>query len=174
MWNLSGKPMAEIMRDEQREIDANIPRHDPSTVSLEEMEKIAAYLTHLTPRVLAMKDASELWIRRAKVKAYRASEYQDRELFAAYEDRVVWSKRTHQDLLLVTAIWVRAVKTHKVERLQVKVDGRERMDLGAVVIERAYRYRYHRTPANGAALDAALDLLAIASARWSDFRNGLE
>ena len=173
-WNLSNKSTAAIMRDEEREIDASIPAHDPPTASREDVERIAARLTTLTPQILAMKDASEVWLRQAKSAAYRGRGYQDRELFEAHERRAVWGKRTHQELLRITANWTRELRARKLDAPAVKPEAGERPDLGAVVIERAYRYRYHRTKDNGAALDAALDVLAAASERWRTFRDGLD
>ena len=173
-WNLSNKSTAAIMRDEEREIDASIPTHDPPTASREDVERIAARLTTLTPQILAMKDASEVWLRQAKSAAYRGRGYQDRELFEAHEQRAVWAKRTHQELLRITANWTRELRARKLDAPVVRPEVRERPDLGAVVIERAYRYRYHRTKENGAALDAALDVLAAASERWRAFRDGLD
>ena len=161
---------ADLMRAEEYEVMNQIPRFDPDTADEDTIRHHAGNLQILTDRVLAWKDEADAWLRRARGQAYGARQYQEPTIYNAFVERQSWAKRTHQDLLIVTAAWTRAAKRLKTDAAPARVAN----DIGAMVIERAYRYRSHRTPANGAALDAALDLLASASTRWSDFRNGLE
>ena len=106
-------------------------------------------------------------------KAVLAAVSAPRAAYAAWQDRLTWAKRTHQRAMMVKGVWTREAKQRRSKQPVASTPTGERIDLGALVIAAAFKYRFHRTKENAAALDTALDNIAIVSERWRTFRDNL-
>lgn len=163
----------DMLRAEEREVDLRIPDKAPHACPDREVFAVEEDLGELLSLILGMKDDAEAWLRQAHGAVARGEGYASRAAYAAWQDRLTWAKRTHQRAMMVKGVWTREAKGRRSKQPVTSTPTGERIDLGALVIAAAFKYRFHRTKENAAALDAALENIAIASERWRNFRDDL-
>lgn len=142
----------------------DLPDYDPAA-PLDDLIKVRAEVQRIASLIVKRKDDLDTRLR------FTLPHHEYADLAA----RSKWLGRHHQDALSLTSDLNRLIKSRNIAAVAtVNEAGRKaaRRQAEEAVMVAAIRYRRHRTPKNGEALDDAIGALCELVPWWADLRDG--